>query len=162
MRLIVGSANLTRQGFRHNYECVASVDYAGKNATPRSLLATAIGLIREIGAGSQIPQLSRQLASFAPKAARLPGATAAPDDPFTLVGATGVVSAIRDAWAFISNKAPDTVTIVSPFWTEGSSAPEALFNLSRQLGSPASLEMICCGERSADGKTWLPMFDSSL
>src|ERR1700693_3316086 len=142
MRLIVGSANLTRQGFRHNYECVASVDYAGKNATPRSLLATAIGLIREIGAGSQIPQLSRQLAAFAAPAA--------------------AVAAIRAAWAFISNKAPDTVTIVSPFWTEGSSAPEALFNLSRQLGSPASLEMICCGERSADGKTWLPMFDSSL
>ncbi len=68
MRLIVGSANLTRQGFRHNYECVVSVDYGGRNSAPRTLLTTAIGLVQQIGAESQIPQLSRQLAAFAAQA----------------------------------------------------------------------------------------------
>jgi hypothetical protein len=162
MRLIVGSANLTRQGFRHNYECVASLDYGGRSPAPRALLTTAIGLIQQIGAQSHTPQLSRQLAAFAAQAALLPDGTAGPDDPVRLVAATEVVPAIRDSWGAISNKAPETVTVVSPFWAEGSTAPEALFHLFQQLGSPASLEMVCCGERSADGKTWLPVFDSSL
>ena len=162
MRLIVGSANLTRQGFRHNYECVSSVDYGGRSPGPRALLTTAIGLVQQIGAQSQTPQLTRQLAAFAARAALLPAGTAGPDDPVSLVAATEVVPAIRDSWGAISDKAPDSVTVVSPFWTEGSTAAEALFDLFRQLGSPAILEMVCCGERSADGKTWLPVFDSSL
>src|SRR3954468_13748041 len=29
IRLVVGSANLTRQGFRHNYECVGAADFGG-------------------------------------------------------------------------------------------------------------------------------------
>ena len=37
IRLIVGSANLTRQGFRHNYECVVSVDYGGRSDGTRVL-----------------------------------------------------------------------------------------------------------------------------
>jgi hypothetical protein len=162
MRLIVGSANLTRQGFRHNYECVASVDYGGRDPAPRTLLTTAIGLVQQIGAQSQTPQLSRQLAAFAAQAALLPDGTAGPDDPVRLLAATEVVPAIRDSWLAISNKAPETVTVVSPFWADGSTAAEALFDLFQQLGSPASLEMVCCGEKSADGKTWLPVFDSSL
>lgn len=162
MRLIVGSANLTRQGFRHNYECVVSVDFGGRIQTPRTLLTTAIGLVRQIGAESQIPQLSRQLATFAAQAALLSDGTVAADDPVALVAATEVVSAIRDSWATISTKAPDRVIVVSPFWVEGSTAPEALFHLFQQMGSPANLEMVCCGERSADGKTWLPVFDSGL
>jgi hypothetical protein len=162
MRLIVGSANLTRQGFRQNYECVVSIDYGGKHPAPRSLLTTAIGLVQQIGAESQIPQLSRQLAAFTAQASLLPDGTAGPDDPVTLVAANEVVSAIWDSWAALSNKAPETVTVVSPFWAEGSTAPEALFHLFQRLGSPASLEMVCCGETSADGKSWLPVFDSSL
>jgi hypothetical protein len=162
MRLIIGSANLTRQGFRHNYECVVSVDYGGRIPTPRTLLTTAIGLVQNMGAVPQIPQLSHQLAAFAAQAALLPDGTSGPDDPVALVAAPEVVSAIRDSWAAISNKAPETVTVVSPFWSEGSTASEALFHLFQQFGSPANLEMVCCGERSADGKSWLPVFDSRL
>jgi hypothetical protein len=115
MRLIVGSANLTRQGFRRNYECVVSVDYGGRNSTPRTLLTTAIGLVQQIGAESRIPQLSRQLAAFAAQASLLPDGTAGPDDPVALVAATEVVSAIRDSWTAMSTKPPETVTVVSPF-----------------------------------------------
>ncbi len=162
MRLIVGSANLTRQGFRHNYECVACVDYGGRIPPPSALLTAAIELVQQIGAESQIPQLSRQLAAFTAQTALLPNGIAGPDDPTTLVAAPDVVSAIHDSWAAISKKAPETVTVVSPFWAEGSTAGEALFHLFQRLGSPDSVEMVCCGERSADGKAWLPVFDSNL
>src|SRR5271157_3113903 len=81
MRLIVGSANLTSEGFRHNYECVAPLDYGGRVAPPRALLTTAIGLVQQIGAGTQSPQLSRQLAAFSAQAALLPDGVTAPDDP---------------------------------------------------------------------------------
>ena len=162
MRLIVGSANLTRQGFRHNYECVASVDFGGTSASPRSLLKTAIELVRRIVSEVQIPQLSRQLAKFSAEAALLADGTTVPDDPVALVAADEVVPVIRSTWAAMSNNAPETVTIVSPFWAEGTTASEALFYLFEQLGSPANLEFVCRGEKSADGKTWLPIFDGSV
>jgi len=162
MRLIVGSANLTRPGFRHNYESVASLDFGGRSTSPRTLLTTAIGMVQQISAGFQIPQLSRQLASFSAQAALLATGTATPDDPVALVAAGDVVPIIGDTWTALSSKAPERVTVVSPFWTEGTTASEALFQLFQKLGSPAQVELVCRGERSPDGKTWLPVFDSSI
>lgn len=63
MRLIVGSANLTRQGFRQNYECVVSIDFGGRNTSSRSLLTKAIELIQQIATESKSPQLASQLAA---------------------------------------------------------------------------------------------------
>ena len=162
IRLIVGSANLTRQGFRHNYECVASADFGGRSTSPRSLLTKAIGLVRQIGAESLAPQLARQLAAFEGHATVLAEGTAAPDDPVALVAAEEVVPTIGDTWAAMSDKPPEKVIVVSPFWAEGSTASEALSGLFRQLGDPASVEMVCRGERSGDGKRWLPVFDASV
>ena len=162
MRLIVGSANLTRQGFRQNYECVVSIDFGGRNTSPRSLLTKAIILVRQIAAESKSPQLASQLAAFVTQAALLPDGITGADDPVALVAAAEVVPAVRDSWAAISTKAPETVTVVSPFWAEGTTAGEALSDLFQQLGPPANLELVCRGEKSADGKTWLPVFDSSV
>lgn len=162
VRLIVGSANLTRHGFRENYECVVPVDYGGRNTPPRALLTTAIDLVRQIGAGSGSPQLARQLDTLAAQAALFPEGTAAPEDPVALVTAADVVTTVRNTWRAMSNKAPERVTIVSPFWPEGSTAAEALSGLAHQLGSPANLELVCRGVPSADGKTRLPEFDGQL
>lgn len=162
MRLIVGSANLTRQAFRHNYECIVSVDFGGKSTSPRILFTKAIDFVRQISAASQVPQIQRQLAAFASQAARLREGTPASDDPVALVAGGEVVPTIRDTWAAMSNKAPESATIVSPFWAEGITASEALFQLFGQLGSPANLELVCRGERSGDGKTWLPVFDGTI
>lgn len=162
LRLIVGSANLTRQGFRHNYECVASLDFGGKSTSPRSLMVKAIGLVREIGAESKSPQLARQLAALSAHTALLPEGTKGPDKPVTLVTASEVVPALRESWEAMSSKPPETVTVVSPFWTEGSTAAEALFGLLQQLGSPSNVELVCRGEKSSDGKTWLPVFDRAV
>jgi hypothetical protein len=162
MRLIVGSANLTRQGFRQNYECVVSIDFGGRNTSTRSLLTKAISLVQQIAAESKSPQLANQLAAFVTQTALLPDVTTGADDPVALVAAAEVVPAVRDSWAKISTKAPETVTVVSPFWTEGTTAAKALSDLFRQLGPPANLELVCRGEKSADGKKWLPVFDSSV
>lgn len=162
IRVIVGSANLTRQGFRHNYECVVSVDFGGRNVSSRSLLTTAIGLVQQIAVDSKSPQLARQLAAFSEQSALLPDGATGVDDPVALVSALEVVPVIRDSWTAISTKASETVTVVSPFWAEGSTAGEALVDLFQQLGPPADLELVCRGEKSPDGKTWLPVFDSSV
>lgn len=162
IRVIVGSANLTRQGFRHNYECVAAVDFGGRSAPPRTLLTKALGFVRLIGAGPPTPQLARQLAAFESQAALLPAGTAATVDAVALVAAEEVVPSMRQTWAALSGTPPEKITVVSPFWTEGVTASEALADLIRQLGDPATVEFVCRGEKSADGKRWLPVFDGGI
>jgi hypothetical protein len=162
MRLIVGSANLTRQGFRHNYECIASVNFGRRSSSPRSLLATAIRFVQQIAGESRSPQLQRQFATFSEQVALLPNGQAGADDPVAMVAAHEVVPAIRKAWAAISSKKPDVVIVVSPFWIEGSTASKALFDFVQQIGAPATLELVCRGEKSPNGKTWLPVFDGTL
>ena len=110
MRLIVGSANLTRQGFRHNYECIVSLDFGGRSGLPQTFLTKAIELVREIAAELQTPQLSRQLAAFSGQAALLGNESPAQDSLIALVGAEEVLAGIRAAWATVSIKAPETVT----------------------------------------------------
>src|SRR5262249_8966522 len=148
VRLIVGSANLTRQGFRENYECVTAADFGGRTPSPRALLAKAIGLVRQIGAESLVPQLGRQLAAFEGFAAGLAEGSAAPDDPGALGAADEVVPTVTATGAALSDKPPEKVIVVSPFWAEGSTAPEALVGLFRRLGDPASVALVCRGERS--------------
>lgn len=162
IRLIVGSANLTRQGFRHNYECVVPVDFGGKSTSPRSLLTRAIALVQQISADSQAPQLQRQLAAFAARAGVVPEGETATDDPVALVAADEVVPTIRETWSALSNKEPETVTVVSPFWPAGTTAADALVQLFQQLGPPANVELVSRAERSADGTAWLPVFDSGM
>ncbi|MHB1556906.1 MAG: hypothetical protein ACYC61_05430 [Isosphaeraceae bacterium] len=162
IRLIVGSANLTRQGFRHNYECVAAVDFGGRVTSPLALLVKAIGLIRQMGTEPLPSQLARQLASFERQAARLAEGAGAPDDPVALVAAEEVVPSLTEAWAALSDEPPDKVTVVSPFWAEGSTAPEAIAGLVRRLGDPATVELVCRGERSAGAGRWLPVFDAGI
>ena len=162
VRLIVGSANLTRQGFRQNYECVAAADFGGRSPPPRSLLLKAVAIVRRIGSESSAPQLVRQVAAFAGYAAGIAEGTASPDDPVALVAAEEVVPTVTDTWAALSDEPPERVVVVSPFWAEGTTAPEALTSLLRRLGDPARVELVCRGERSGDGKAWLPVFDASL
>jgi hypothetical protein len=162
MRVLVGSANLTRQGFRNNYECVASLDFGGKSTSPRTLLTRAVGLVQQIGAESQAPQFQRQVAAFSAQAALLAVGTPGSNDPVELVAAHEVLPTIRGTWSALSSKAPVTATLVSPFWIEGSTASEALADLIVHLGSPANVELICRGEKSADGGSWLPVFDKHI
>jgi hypothetical protein len=160
VRLIVGSANLTRQGFRENYECVVSVDYGGQHRSPRSLLSSAIELMRQIAAESDSPQLQRQLESFQASAAAFPEGEFTDDDPCDLVIANEVLPRMQARWADLSDTAPEKLTIVSPFWPEGVTAADALRDLIGQFQSPATIELVCRGAASATGNDWVPEFDA--
>ena len=105
------------------------------------MLVKAIGLVRQIGAESRAPQLARQLAAFEGHARRFEEGATLPDDPVALVAAEEVVPSITSTWAALSNRPPEKVTVVSPFWPEGSTATEAMVGLVRRLGGPASVEL---------------------
>jgi hypothetical protein len=162
MRLLVGSANLTKSGFRHNYECVAPFDFGGNASSPPDVLTKAISLVRQIADGIEAPQLRRQLAALSSESSLLPKQPAQYTNTLALITADEVLTTIREAWARVSDKPPEAVSIVSPFWPQGATALAALQTLYESLGSPRQLEFICPGERSADGKAWLPIFDSNL
>lgn len=162
MRVIVGSANLTRQGFRENYECAVALDYGDRGKAPRAILLQAIELIRSISAESNSPQLSRQLADFQFHAARLPEGAFGNDDPIALVTAEDIVPRLGDALADIAASGPTAMTVVSPFWPEGATAVDAMVDLTTRLGAPKTVDLVCRGAWTPNGRRWLPEFDAEL
>ncbi|MDB4367975.1 hypothetical protein N9Z38_00435 [Mariniblastus sp.] len=162
LRLIVGSANLTRPGFRNNYECFVSIDFGGRNTSPRALLVDAIQAIRQISDASQSKQLERQLDFFANQASNLPTGETSSDQPLELVVAEQVLSTLKTTWESHSESPPQKLTIVSPFWTTGKTAADALENLVERLGSPNRVDLICKGAPNHNASEWLPEFDSEI
>lgn len=106
LRLIVGSANLTRAGFRENYEVVCGLDYAGQSTPARALLQAAVGHIRTMAdefLAAQWPdaeplQLASQLADLDSFTARLPEGESGEEFPWRFVPAEGVVANMTEAW----------------------------------------------------------------
>jgi hypothetical protein len=162
VRLLVGSANLTRQGFRENYECVVSMDFGGRSTSDRSLLLAAIMLVRDIAADSVSPQLSAQLIDFETRASGIAEGQTAADDPLAFVSAGDVVPTVVGAWSALDRIPPKTVRIVSPFWPEGATSVDAMVRLVKTIGVPDRLELVCRGVATPDGKGWLPEFDAKL
>ncbi len=162
MRLIVGSANLTRQGFRENYECITPVDYGGRHRSPRTLLSSAIELLRQIAAESDSPQLKRQIDSFQQRSSSLPEGETADDDPRDLVIANEVLPRMELRWAELSDSAPEELTLVSPFWPEGVTAADAIRDVIGRFKSPPTIELVCRGAASATGNGWVPEFDADV
>lgn len=162
LRLIVGSANLTRQGFRENYECIVPVDFGGRSRSPRELLTKAINIVRQIAADSESPQLTHQLKSFQEQADKLPVGEFADDDPRDLVLANEVLTSVSSRWSETSAEPPEKLTIVSPFWPEGVTAANALTDLVNRFQAPSTVELVCRGAPGATGATWLPEFDADI
>ena len=160
--LIVGSANLTRQGFRENYECIVPVDYGGQNQSPRTLLSSAIELLRQISSESDSPQLQRQLNSFQQISSEVPEGETADDDPSDLVIANEVLPRMESRWAELSESPPEKLTIVSPFWPEGVTAANAIHDLIRRFQSPRTIELVCRAAATAAGNEWVPEFDADV
>jgi hypothetical protein len=161
LRLVVGSANLTRKGFRENYECVTALDFGGRSsASPPPLLA-ALAFLRELSAESESEQLRRQLRQFEAEAAKLVPRERQGDEPLRFVRGEEVVGALREAWQAVSSKAPRTVQIISPFWPEGDQAGEWLARLVSGFGLPESVELVCRGAPDPVGRAWFPEFDGA-
>lgn len=162
MRLIVGSANLTRQGFRENYECIVPVNFGGRCRSPRDLLTKAIDTVRQIASESESPQLVHQLKSFQEQADKLAVGEFADDDPRDLVLANEVLARVSSHWKETSAVPPEKLTIVSPFWPEGVTAADALTDLINRFQAPKTVELVCRGAPSATSVGWLPEFDSEI
>jgi hypothetical protein len=162
MRLIIGSANLTRQGFRENYECVASLTYGGRNRSPRGLLLSAINGIRQIAADTHSPQLERQLDAFEQYVASLPADESNQDSPIDLVLAEEVLNQMQSRWNELSSDPPGKLTIVSPFWPEGETAADAIHDVIHRFQFPPTVELICRGVTSEIGQEWVPQFDPDV
>ncbi len=162
IRLIVGSANLTRQGFRQNYECIVSLDYGGRQSAPRALLMSAIEILRRIADESNSPQLRRQLSIFHEKAESLPEGKFPDDSPCVIVMANEVLPRMESEWAVLSETPPEKLTIVSPFWPEGINAADAIQDVMRRFSFPPTIELVCRGAANSTGKGWVPEFDADV
>lgn len=162
MRLVIGSANITRPGFRENYECASVIDYSGRNSSSPTIMNDAIKLIKKISPVPMSPQLNNQLNSFEEHMIRISQERINDDGPLKLITADEVLLGIRDAWMNLSVSRPNKLTIASPFWPEGKTAVDALVDIIHSLGSPDHVELICRGAPGLDGKGWLPEFDAEL
>jgi hypothetical protein len=162
VRLILGSANLTRQGYRENYECATQLDFSPNHQSPRFLLEEAISLIRQIAADRITPQLSRQLDAFTKFATGLPRRTDAEVAPKALVTAETAIPTLARLWTQAKAGSPDKLTIASPFWPQGQGAAAALAGLISQLDSPTEVELVTRGAAAPAGNRWLPEFQANL
>lgn len=163
LRLIIGSANLTRQGFRENLEVVSVFDFNGKDAAPRSLLVSAIALIRDIAGSVATDQLRQQLEAFTTAASQLPSSSS--QHSVRLVGAEDVIAELARAWRAVNaGKAsvPDALTIVSPFWPSGKTSSTAVLKAAIDLHSPKRVELVCCGELAPDASKIIPVLPADL
>jgi hypothetical protein len=170
LRLIVGSANLTRAGFRENYEVVCALDYGGQATLPRVLLQAALAHVRSIAdefltlkrPNEKPPQLASQLADLEKFAAGLPEGESLEEVPWRFVTAEGVVTNLAEAWTTLGENKPRRICLVSPFWPEGEQAQVPLVNLVQRFGVPARLELICEGWTGPAGQGRLPVLPPGL
>jgi len=162
VRLVLGSANLTRAGFRENYECVVSLDFGDSKSSRRSVLEDAIKFIGSIGAGGNSPTLARQLGEFKAFAATVPANSQTKNQPINFVSADTAMQILRKEWDALDGTRPNSVTVVSPFWPEGSTAANAMKSVFETLARPKRLDLVCRGVLSPNGADWVPEFDPVL
>ncbi len=162
LRLIVGSANLTREGFRENYEVVTALDFGGRSQAPRELLERALAQVESLAAEAPSPQLAGQVAGMRLLLPQFPPGTVNVDAPRTFVDAAGVLPALEEAWRSTSPTRPERVVIVSPFWPAGEEAEAPVAELLRRLGGAGKLELVCEGAPTPDGKARLPVLPPAL
>lgn len=165
LRLIVGSPNLTRPGFRENYEVVCALDYGGQSTAPRALLQFALAHVRAMAdeflalkrPDEKPLELASQLADLEKFASALPEGESAEEVPWRFVTAEGVVAYLAEAWTAFGERKPRRICLVSPFWPEGDQAEVPLVNLVQRFGVPARLELICDGWTGPAGQGRLPV-----
>lgn len=162
VRLILGSANLTRAGFRENYECVVSLDFGGIKSPRRAVLEDAIKFVGSIGTGPNSPTLARQLNEFQAFAETVLANSQVQNQPVAFVSADTAMQILRKEWDALDGTRPSSVTIVSPFWPEGSTAAQAMKRVAEMLAGPKRLDLVCRGVWAPNGTDWVPEFDPDL
>jgi hypothetical protein len=162
VRLIVGSANLTRQGFRENYECASALDFGGAKSRGRGLLLRALDLVASMGGECESAQLDSQLEEFRAFAQGVSTDPLPQDAPVTFVSAEDALQELSRAWEELDGSNPELATVVSPFWPEGSTAGAALAELISHFANPKRVDLVCRGVEAPNGRDWIPEFDPAV
>lgn len=143
-RLIVGSANMTRPGFRENYEVLAALDFGVPGGLPGGYLSDAVTLIRRIAGGAAPTLLASQLERFERVARPLVGGKMpAGLHPWQVVDGDRMLAAMEDGWKDVGEAVPEEVIVVSPFWPEGEEPAKAVALLVRRFGMPERVVLVC-------------------
>lgn len=160
-RLIIGSANLTEDGYRRNLEVFGVVDFRPEGEAPVSCLLETVAFLRrlaEVGAvgGEVSPPLQRWNAlldrvlsdcstwGVTDQESKRSGLQLRP--LFTGSGYPTAFETLRELWP--GGSAPDTAFVVSPFFDppDAENAPAvALWKLLRQRGE-ATVDFFVTGE----------------
>ncbi len=167
VRLVVGSANLTENGYRMNREIAAVIDATPKDAAASSLILDALdgfGSVLKQPQGTSIERVletgRRKLESWA----AYQGETE--EEWFQWSGGTiRLWSTFLNRWPF--GETIERITIVSPFWSaEEKGGPIELFlRAVSEIGGPTSspliLRLMTEAKAGPDG-AFLPSFGAGL
>jgi hypothetical protein len=160
VRLLVGSANLTRPGFRENYEVVAALDYGMRASASAQVLRDAAQLVRAI-AGSPPPRLAAQLDRFERFADGVRNSEAE-DQPLRLVTAENLLATMQDAWGRHRRERPSAIVIASPFWPEGADPAGPIVELVQRFGEPDEVRLLCQAEPATVSGALIPVLPNAL
>ena len=162
IRLIIGSANLTRQGFRENHEVAAALDFSDRGSPNHAILESAMDLILRAAKGTRPTQLDQQISAFRRAAKQMPRIKATDAQPRCLVSAEAVLSKLSEGWKTFGGANPETVVIASPFWPSGDNVADPIISLVKRVGLPKRIELICESTLGAQGAALLPVMPSAL
>lgn len=131
IRVIVGSANLTRTGYRRNREVFAALDfYDDAESVPRLVAGDTIGLLERILRWSRVPEATRQRTfdTLTMARSKLAGWAMIPDDfrarekpkirliaTYPLAGNDGPASAIDQVTSLWGTRSASEMTVFTPF-----------------------------------------------
>ncbi len=165
VRLIVGSANLTEQGYRKNLESVAVLTTTKQEPIKAHLIRAALSEFESYFSRHLSPASSQLIASALNQ---LESIASEPSNPSDWVVWSGhgdpLWKKFLDKWP--TDEKVSKITIVSPFWSEENSrnGPISSFLTELQnraiIASGAILHLLSNGEKV--GETYLPKIPNSI
>ncbi len=162
IRLIIGSANLTRQGFRENHEVAVGLDFSDRGSPSHTILESALDLILKAAQGTKPSQLDQQISAFRHAAEQMPKIKRTDGQPKWFVSAEAVLSKLNEAWKTLGGAKPETILIGSPFWPSGDRVADPIISLVMRVGLPKRIELICDSTPGSQGGALLPVMPSAL
>jgi hypothetical protein len=157
IRVVIGSANLTKPAYRSNVECFAHFDFHADGVVPRAFLTDTLAFLRRMTEAVPDPEgddSPRQralglLRSIRRLARRLQLPASPPKNVVVPVPVflepergDGVLTQMGDHWG--GPAGPNEVWLMAPFWTEAAAgAPDALLDaVVAQMGPRGDREVV--------------------
>lgn len=171
VRLIIGSANLTEDGYRRNREVFGVLDFHEGSPAPRKVLLEALELLRELSARPEMDATSgpvQRLGSFLDRVRRVSAEWGLSDegqtrDPMHIAsiltgpGRADLFNQAAVSWP--GGSLPDKAWVLSPFFDPPearTNAPaEALWDLMRERGESVVEYCVEAEDSSDRGKLFV-------